>query len=781
MKNGPVSIFAYLGANTLGSFVNDALIAASIKKLFGNAFLRVYYHNDRPYKVPLMELVPHIYTKIATNNPKECLPIEWFNYEGVTPWQAPKDWYECQFNETDFFLTPSIFRSMKSRSNLINLARFKIPETLATACESYFDQIGVKRDRWFACIYVRENGWKYGTGKDSVRSIKEPQAYYRLAEYIVRKLGGQVVRLGAAPSTSFPGTPGLFDLSRSTVEDSVLLQAFALSRCRFFITSDGGLLNLGVAFNVPMAATNIMSDPGILNNCSRILIKTLISSSRRITSYKKAIDEDLLREDIAGIGYMLEENSPEELCSVSDELFSQTSDCTKWRIPEEEPETTPVKYVIWPPWEQHAVSDYRKATAELSGDDAVLATAREFLLLASKTPFPDKFVVGSWWLKFQERIETFKLFNSREEAVLFAQNDVFDHRIHDRQAAYAIVNFKLRELEEHFPNYPLKNNLHICESTYSNKESLIDIDGINYSSIFLTHLSFYLRCAHTFDGGMNRVIEIGGGYGSTARIFKLMHPKISYTIIDLPESLFFAHCYLTLNFPNARVAYAHDNTRLDPDEFDFVLVPVQHYFVLKDRQFDVVINTGSLQEMPAAAVDFWMRFIQEFIGAKMFYSFNYFFVNKAICHETSNEESNLICPVLDPYWHVEYFKINPEVITIDANKRNWLEVCLKRIPRDARNFDVTAYAQELFRNANKYPKGSNYWFQNIWMAIWCKPEIESVSEMIEGIELFRTGRSGAVPRNNYLAFDENDSLYEEYKKFGEDRYYRELLEKAGVQ
>src|SRR5208283_5995404 len=113
---------------------------ASIKKLFGNAFLRVYYHNDRPYKVPLMELVPHIYTKIATNNPKECLPIEWFNYEGVTPWQAPKDWYECQFNETDFFLTPSIFRSMKSRSNLINLARFKIPETLATACESYFDQ-----------------------------------------------------------------------------------------------------------------------------------------------------------------------------------------------------------------------------------------------------------------------------------------------------------------------------------------------------------------------------------------------------------------------------------------------------------------------------------------------------------------------------------------------------------------------------------------------------------------------------------------------------------------
>ena len=247
------------------------------------------------------------------------------------------------------------------------------------------------------------------------------------------------------------------------------------------------------------------------------------------------------------------------------------------------------------------------------------------------------------------------------------------------------------------------------------------------------------------EGQAERVLEIGGGYGALARIFKLTNSRTRYVIVDLPESLFYAHLFLALNFPDARIGYVADERPVDVASFDFLLVPVQRYMVLQGAQFDLVINTASLQEMPIPTVSFWMIFIQNVIRTRYFYSFNYFLTNKRAYIETSVREANLICPILDPYWRVRHFSINSAHLTIDVDKRNWLEVCVERMPSSS--VDPPCVARELFKTAETYPTGSEDWFANVWMASWCDPHPQYIQTMLKGIAFFRDGAHAATPKN----------------------------------
>lgn len=359
----------------------------------------------------------------------------------------------------------------------------------------------------------------------------------------------------------------------------------------------------------------------------------------------------------------------------------------------------------------------------------LLQAARQHL---SNAPYPEDFAVGKWWASRQAATRSQVLaFQNPGDVIRYAQVGSlsgFDHRIPETVAALRIARFKLRELEREYA-WTWSTSV-LEESSYS--IGTVTIEGKRCSSIFLSHVNALLRIQR-FVAQPKRILEIGGGYGALARIVGTAHPGVKYTIIDFPESLFYAHIFLGVNFPSARI----DST----PAADFRLVPIQECLTLSGETFDVAVNTGSLQEMPARAVAFWMQFIQERIATKLFYSFNYFLVNKGGFNET--EGSNLICPVLDPYWAVRHFEINPPVTTVDADGRNWLEVMLERDP--AR--DPTEKAQALFEEAQGYPMASNYSFSALWMAIWCDPRAEYIEAMIHAIERFRDAVYGAGPRN----------------------------------
>jgi len=370
---------------------------------------------------------------------------------------------------------------------------------------------------------------------------------------------------------------------------------------------------------------------------------------------------------------------------------------------------------------------------------AILVDAKNCLNDARTSAYPQDFTVNPWWAEFAKK--SFELTNkieTAEQAVLYAQSiPPFDHR---KSQMRGVIEFKLREIERLFPGFLFHEHPELSESTFSDPASLEVVDGVAYSNIFLYHTNFYLRSTASLrsEAVIKKVIEIGTGYGGLARIFKTMNPKISYTLIDLPECLFFAHIYLLLNFPTAKILYLNEENKHRIDEpFDFILVPVQRSPLLVGQSYDLAINTGSFQEMDTDSLTYWMNFLEQQVQVKEFYSCNYFMT---LSHPENTGAANLLCPILDSFWKVRYFKINPDVITVDSTGRNWLEIRLERIPAEKRDFDsLENIALSLLEKSRRQPKGSNDWFENIWMSIWCYPNRDSVSEMLHGIQTFKLG------------------------------------------
>jgi SAM-dependent methyltransferase len=101
------------------------------------------------------------------------------------------------------------------------------------------------------------------------------------------------------------------------------------------------------------------------------------------------------------------------------------------------------------------------------------------------------------------------------------------------------------------------------------------------------------------------VVELGGGYGSLARLWMQSRPGSTYVLLDLPEVLLVAAYFIVLTLPTARVAMMDDFT--DIAAADVVLLPHSTIEALPDGVADLVINTGSLAEMDPDIVDNYLR------------------------------------------------------------------------------------------------------------------------------------------------------------------------------
>lgn len=116
-----------------------------------------------------------------------------------------------------------------------------------------------------------------------------------------------------------------------------------------------------------------------------------------------------------------------------------------------------------------------------------------------------------------------------------------------------------------------------------------------------------------------RILEIGGGYGGLAQALKDCVPNSQYFIVDLPESLMFAACYLKLTRPQARILVLEPGNRLreaDISYHDFVLIPNYLFGELINSQlkFDLALNTLSMAEMSTHQIQVYGKGIQEMIG-----------------------------------------------------------------------------------------------------------------------------------------------------------------------
>jgi hypothetical protein len=209
-----------------------------------------------------------------------------------------------------------------------------------------------------------------------------------------------------------------------------------------------------------------------------------------------------------------------------------------------------------------------------------------------------------------------------------------------------------------------------ARSALSGAESLGEFNGRIVSTVMYYHARNVLvriNYAH----GPRHILEIGGGYGEFARLWltNVIAPATSYIIVDIPESLFFAEVALRLEFGD-KIGYF---TGTDPGT-PVLLVPLSFLDQLS-RGSDLVINTGSMQEITDEWIDFYIAWLGLY-QTHYFYSLNYAAQPVSIM----GESRNLWTQRLGPEWSTRHLRLNILLLDLEGPTRDYLEVLYEKSP-----------------------------------------------------------------------------------------------------
>jgi putative sugar O-methyltransferase len=233
------------------------------------------------------------------------------------------------------------------------------------------------------------------------------------------------------------------------------------------------------------------------------------------------------------------------------------------------------------------------------------------------------------------------------------------------------IQFREWAVENEFPDLvPVLRKM--AENPMSGPKSLGQFNGRTVSRVFYYHARNVLAGLN-YVNKPKRVLEIGGGYGEIARLWlsNSLAPSQSYVIVDIPESLFFAEVALRAEFGDRTVGYFD---RYDPGS-RVLLVPITRLHALHTRTCDLVLNTGSMQEMTDEWIDFYIDWLRRF-DTRYFYSLNY----AAQPISIMGESRNLWTQRLSPEWRTRHLRLNIPLLDLEGPTRDYLETVYEKAP-----------------------------------------------------------------------------------------------------
>jgi len=295
--------------------------------------------------------------------------------------------------------------------------------------------------------------------------------------------------------------------------------------------------------------------------------------------------------------------------------------------------------------------------------------------------------LGNRWGVFkQEMSARIRNFGSLEEAIEFGQLRCnFDHRGKVGPTDIPEIQMARRLLAYEYPIHAgLIDTFSDTSASAPGTYLTLPVAGgrsVLASRILYFH-AFYILTVLSQIENVRSICEIGGGYGNPAWLWMNCPagPIHTYCIVDLPESLFFAEAFLRSALPDVRVEYAHGEGPLEgePAERTVRLVPVQHHARTGAMRFDVVVNTGSLAEMPDAWVAFWSDWLDR-QNARHFYSHNYFGnpVNKLF------EGRATFAPRVPNGWEATYIRAMHPLMLLQSRERRAAEIIFTKTAEPA--------------------------------------------------------------------------------------------------
>lgn len=344
-RDKPVKIFAAALDRTLGDFLTRNIYAATVKMHYANARLALYYRDDRPYKRDLVAINPYIDQKvIVSGNRTTALDVFYAPHDRANI-PDTLDFIKHGLADPDVFLTPS----MMIVEDLLRFDRypiFHIPEDRVSELSDRLVNLGLDPNRWFCCLFYRQPNYGH-RGSTAYRDVDD-RPFEALARYIIGELGGQVVRLGHPEMRQFDLGRGFIDLSR--LRDQFMLQAMAVSRARFMVTTSSGPAHLPAVFDVPYVVTNSLSIWAAWTPAGMIMPNHLLDVNGKRFNIRElaamgALNWASISHFVRNRACRLVENSVEELCAVADLLWSRSANCAGWRAPASLPAPKPVNRV----------------------------------------------------------------------------------------------------------------------------------------------------------------------------------------------------------------------------------------------------------------------------------------------------------------------------------------------------------------------------------------------------------------------------------------------------
>jgi putative sugar O-methyltransferase len=266
---------------------------------------------------------------------------------------------------------------------------------------------------------------------------------------------------------------------------------------------------------------------------------------------------------------------------------------------------------------------------------------------------------------------------SELDAIHFAQSRLdFDHR---EPVEFSWQLYKLHEqtLAAQFPSFAAWF-AQMSDSPFSRPDTLLRCGGRWISNVLFYHARV-ISGALAHVPKVDVVCEIGGGYGAPARLWltnTIRRPR-TYVIIDFPESLFFSEVFLRKNMPDLAVHYVSDAKGKLPDssaQQTVILCPIHLLEALTPLHFDLVVNTGSMQEMTGDWITFWMGWLSR-QNCRWFYSMNYFGQPLGDLMESGNMWS----PRLNPDWIIRRQEFDPSFMR-QQTERHYAELLAEKTP-----------------------------------------------------------------------------------------------------
>jgi putative sugar O-methyltransferase len=274
------------------------------------------------------------------------------------------------------------------------------------------------------------------------------------------------------------------------------------------------------------------------------------------------------------------------------------------------------------------------------------AHLRRAISESQRKPLPDP---GGRWENYcnQARLVVDR-FNDPIEVIHYVQSPEANTGFETRPTGQALID-DIRSIEQlcatTFPEFSdyittfIETSLSFPDTTAKLKDRLV-------STPLLWHMFIIMRCIRYCRP--RTILEIGGGYGAPSRVWMTngLHRPDSYIDVDFPESLFYAEVYLRATLPDREIVYLHDGDDLGTEPAgQIVLCPIANVNSVLGWPIDLVINTGSMQEMSDEYVAFYMDRIQR-SNCDRFYSFNYF----AQPINDRQESMNMAAPTMSKEW-----------------------------------------------------------------------------------------------------------------------------------